>query len=228
MTPRLYDYVLSGNCYKVRLLAALLDVDLEIVPVDFHPGNAHRSQEFLDLNPAGTLPVLEHDGLVLTESAAILVYLARTFDKGGSWFPDAPRTAGEVTEWLSFAAALTATSGVARLHDMIGRPADIDAARAGAIRALRLLEQRIAEQRFEGAPWLVGCGPTIADVACFPYTALAPDGGILLDDFPSIALWMRAMRALPGFIVMPGIHSMHDSPDPALPGRSDAPEPQHA
>ncbi len=76
MSLRLHNYVLSASCYKVRLLAALLGVELDLVAIDFHPGRQHKSPEFLALNPSGTLPVLEADGLVMTESAAMLVYLA--------------------------------------------------------------------------------------------------------------------------------------------------------
>jgi len=61
---RLHDYPLSGNCYKVRLLLSLLGVDCERVPVDFFPGREHRTPRFLALNPAGQIPVLEHDDLV--------------------------------------------------------------------------------------------------------------------------------------------------------------------
>ncbi len=64
----------------------------------------------------------------------------------------------------------------------------------------------------------MGSRPTIADIACFPNVALAPDGGVSLDPYPSVRLWMRAIRALPGFIEMPGIHRLHElSPMPEVP-----------
>ena len=77
---RLYDYVLSASCYKVRLMAALTGTKLDLVAVDFHPGREHRGAAFRAINPAGTLPVLvagdPGGDLVLTESSAMLVYLA--------------------------------------------------------------------------------------------------------------------------------------------------------
>ncbi len=75
---------------------------------------------------------------------------------------------------------------------------------------LRELESQLTEARFAGRIFLTGDAPTIADIACFPNVALAPDGGVTLGDYPSIRLWSRAIRAVPGFIEMPGIHRLHE------------------
>ncbi|MCC5973186.1 MAG: glutathione S-transferase family protein [Rubellimicrobium sp.] len=213
----LHDYVLSASCYKVRLLAALLGVPLELKAVNFHPGHEHRSPEMLALNPAGTIPVLVDGDLVLTQSSAMLTYLAAAH--GPDWLgQDDPRMAAEVQEWLTFAGALNGSLGLARLHDVIGWPADIHAARAAGIRDLRILEARLHDRRIDGQCFLATPRPTIADIACFPNVALAPDGGISLDPYPAIRLWMRALRALPGFIEMPGIHRLHElAPIPEVP-----------
>ena len=77
---KLYDYVLSGNCYKIRLLATFLDIDYEAVAVDFYPGREHKSAAFLKLNPLGQIPVLEDDGLIIRDAQAILLYLANKYD----------------------------------------------------------------------------------------------------------------------------------------------------
>ncbi|MGI9416456.1 MAG: glutathione S-transferase family protein [Geminicoccaceae bacterium] len=215
MTLRLYDYVLSGSCYKVRLLAALLGIDYERVSIDFYPGNEHKQPDFLTINPAGTLPVLEDGDLVMTETQAILVYLASTRDSSGRWLPkDDPATLARVTQWLAFSSRLTDTAGAARLHDMLNRPLDIVAARRGAIGVFRELEAHLTERRFEGGTFLVGDHPTIADIACFAYVALAPDGGIEHDEFPAIRNWIHAIKSLDGFITMPGIHVLHERRDP--------------
>ncbi|WP_238366032.1 glutathione S-transferase family protein [Mesobacterium pallidum] len=207
----LYDYALSGNCYKVRLLAALLEVPLDVQAVDFYPGRAHLAPAFLALNPAGTLPVLETGESVLTQSSAILGWLAATQDPTGRWLPtDEPETLARVLGWLAFADRLTATVGEARLHDMLRKPLDIDAARAGAKQVLRQLETALAERQIAGQSFLAAPHPTIADIACFPYAALAPDGGIALDPYPAIRDWIFAIRSLPGFITMPGIHALHE------------------
>lgn len=217
MTLRLYDYILSGSCYKVRLFCALLKIEYEAAPVDFYPGNEHKSEPFLDINPAGTIPVLTDCDLVLCDSISILSYLARKYDASEKWLPvnDAQQFA-EVIEWMNFSAILTETSGVARLHDMLGRSADIERVRQAAKTALRRLESRLTEQGFFGNGFLVGDRPTIADIACFPYAALAPDGGIALDDYPAINRWMLTIRKLDHFLEMPGIHPLHESPGKPL------------
>jgi glutathione S-transferase len=214
--PVLHDWVLSPSCYKVRLMAALVGVRLDGVAVDFHPGREHRSPGFLSLNPAGTLPVLTHGDLVLTETPAILAYLARLAGRIEWLGPQDPGGAARVQQWLAFSSGLTASLGGARLHDMLGRPGDIAALRARGVRGLREVEAALVENRLLGAGrFLVGDAPSIADVAVFPYVMLAPDGGLPLDPYPAIRLWTRAVRALPGFVEMPGIHRLHDlRPEP--------------
>jgi len=213
---KLYDYILSPSCYKVRLMAALTGIPLKIRPVDFHPGGEHRKAELLALNPAGSIPILEDGDLVLTESSAMLVYLSmKTAPK---WLGDGTaEQAARVQQWLSFSHRLTANLGGARLHEMLHRPGDIAVLQAHGIAALRELEAGLVEQGLRGKSFLASDRPTIADIACFPYVALAPDGGVLLDPYPAIRLWSRAIRALDGFIEMPGIHRLHElKPDPSI------------
>lgn len=210
----LYDYVLSPDCYKVRLLAALTGTKITLRPVDFHPGAEHRTPAFLMLNPAGTIPVMEDDGLILTESSAILTYVAAK--AGPEWLGDEDAgVRARVAQWLAFAQRLSASIGKARTHDMLQKPADIDACRAAGVQCLREIEAALVEQGIRGARFLAGDRPTLADIACFPHSMLAPDGGISVDPYPSIRLWTRRIRALPGFIEMPGIHRLHDlKPEP--------------
>lgn len=209
----LYDYVLSASCYKVRLMAALLGMPLKLRAVNFHPEREHKSPEMLALNPAGTLPVLVDGELVMTQSADMLRHLAAL--KNPVWLGADP---AETRKWLEFATGLNSSLGMARLHDVLSFAADIDQVRCDGIAQLRLLEEHLTERRFDGLIFLTDATPTIADIACFPNTALAPDGGVSLDPYPSIRLWMRAIRSLPGFIEMPSIHRLHElSPGPETP-----------
>ena len=213
---QLYDYVLSASCYKVRLMAALVGVKMDLEAVDFHPGRAHKSVEFAQLNPAGTLPVMVDGAMILTESTAMLVYLAKR--AGPQWLgPDDAKSAAQVQQWLAFSGRLAASLGMARLHDMLLYKGDIDAWRAQGHAALRELEAPLTERRFAGGEWLVGDAPSIADIACFPNVALSQDGGVSLDAYPSVRLWTRRIRALDRFIEMPGIHRLHElSPAPKV------------
>jgi len=205
---KLYDYELSGNCYKVRLLLHLLGVSYEKRPIDFFPGREHKSGWFLgSVNPLGQIPVLEDDGYVLRDAQAILVYLASRYGAGTQWYPDEPRVRGNITMWLLTADDLTRTASAARLHDMLGYELDVDRCRAGAHALLRLIDDHLADAEIVGQEWLATMHPTIADTACFPYIALAPQGGIPLDDYPAVRRWIGRVRHLPRFIGMPGIFS---------------------
>lgn len=199
----LYDYVLSSGCYKVRLLASLLEVELNCEAIDFHPGKEHRSIEFRRLNPLGQLPVIRDGDLVLRDAQAILVHLASQYSESDCWYPR--KQAGTVHQWLAFADLLTQTASAARLHDMLGHKLDIDAARAGARRAFRVLDDHLTERELMGNKWLVGGHPTIADIACFPCVALAEDGGLALHDYAAIRHWIRHIKKLDNFVAMPGI-----------------------
>jgi glutathione S-transferase len=208
MTIRLYDYPLSGNCFKVRQMLAWLGLPHETVPVDFFPGRAHRSAAFLsNVNPLGQLPVIDDDGFVLRDAQAILVYLASRYDTSQRWYPADPKLRGQVAMWLATAEEITRTASAARLHDALGyQHLDIDACRAGARAVFRVLDDHLAEQASTGLRWLASApGPTIADLACFPYVALAGEGGISLDEFPALRNWVWNFRHLPGFIGMSGI-----------------------
>ncbi|CAA2103588.1 glutathione S-transferase family protein [Variovorax paradoxus] len=208
MTMKLYDYPLSGNCFKVRQMLAWLGVAFETVPVDFHPGREHKSAAFLaHVNPLGQLPVIDDDGFVLRDAQAILVYLASRYDTQGRWHPADPKLRGQVAMWLATADEITRTASAARLHDALGYDhLDIEACRAGARAVFRVLDDHLAEQAANGLRWLApATGPTIADLACFPYVALAGEGGIALDEFPALRNWVWDFRHLHGFIGMSGI-----------------------
>jgi len=196
---RLYDFELSGSCYKVRLLLNILKVSCERIPVDFL-GKEHKTERFLKLSPLGELPVLEDGDVRLRDAQSILVYIARQYDRSNTWFPDAPESMGRIMQWLSFGGnELMAASG-ARLVRMLNYPFDLPALQARAIAALRILESHLSDREF-----LELGHPTIGDIACFPHVAMAGEAGIELKPYPNILRWIDRVRQIPGFIPMPGI-----------------------
>ena len=210
----LYDYELSGNCFKVRQMLAWLGVEYQRVPVNFYPGREHKSPAFLDrINPLGQIPVIDDDGFLLRDAQAILVYLASRYDKARSWFPEEPKLRGQIAMWLAIADEITRTASAARLHDAMGYEFDISACRRGARAVFRVLDDHLAERATAGRCWLVGEHPTIADLSCFPYAALSLEGGISLDEYPALRRWIWDIRHLSGFVGMAGI-------SPPGPGRT--------
>ncbi|WP_312484524.1 glutathione S-transferase family protein [Stutzerimonas nitrititolerans] len=194
---KLYDLEASGNCYKVRLFAALANIELEKVPVDFLSG-AHKQPPLSDMNPLGQLPVLEDGAQVFRDSQAILVYLAGAYG-GLAWWPAHPQGQAEIVQWLSFAANEVQHSlCAARLVQKFGYDMDQAAALAKAPAVLALLDAHL--QRHD---WLALGRPTIADCAVYPYVVLAPEGGVELEPYSHVARWMKRMEELPGFLPKP-------------------------
>jgi glutathione S-transferase len=195
----LHDLELSGNCYKIRLLCSLLGLKLDLSPVDFLAG-AHKKSPLIDKNPFGEIPVFEDGGLVLRDSQAILVYLARKYG-GDSWLPLDPTGMAETVSWLMVAENEIARGpNDARLHDKFGYSLDIGQARDKAKRIIALMETHLASR-----DWLAGSRPTIADIACMPYVALSHEGGVSLEPYPRVRAWIDRIKALPGFIGMPAL-----------------------
>ncbi|MBD8066737.1 glutathione S-transferase family protein [Devosia sp. PTR5] len=206
MTITLYDFELSGNCYKLRLLMSILGVPYDIVPVDFFPGREHKSDAFLRLNPFGQLPVLRDDDLTLSDSGAILAYLARKYDASGRWFPEAPDILAQVLRWHAVADDITSTASAARLALSFDYPFDVAACQKGAHRIFRLIDEHLWFGEKAGRDWLCAPDhPTTADIACFPYIMLSEEGGISRQDYPALRRWTDRVRRIPGFVVMSGI-----------------------
>lgn len=195
---QLFDLNLSGNCYKVRLFLALIRVEYDLVPVDYMAGE-HKSPEFLQRNPLGQIPVLTDGELTLRDSQAILVYLARRYSN--SWYPDEPEAMAKIQQWLSTAANEIARGpNDARLNCLFGIELDLDAAQKRAAAILKIIDAHLSDR-----DWLELDHPTIADIACYPYIGLAPQGEISLEPYPAIRAWMERIQKLPGYITMPGL-----------------------
>lgn len=204
---KLYDYELSVNCYKVRLLANFLAVEHELHPIDFFPGWEHKSDWFREINPLGHIPVIDDEGFVLRDSNAILIYLATKYDQTNKWYPiDDPARLGEVSQWIMFSEGTTNTASAARLHDSLGYDFDIDACREGAHKLFRVLDEHLWFQEQNDSKWLCsGDHPTLADLVIFPDVILSEEGGIDRVGYPAVRRWTDRFRHLPDCLLMAGI-----------------------
>jgi glutathione S-transferase len=195
----LYEFPLSGNCHKVRLMLSLLSLGYRSVPVS-GAEREHKQARFLALNPFGQVPVLVDSGFVVRDSHAILVYLARRYG-GPTWWPDDAGELGSVASWL-FTAANEIARGpnAARLHRKFGKSLDYDTALAVAAEVMGIIEAHLRERT-----WLALDRMSIADIACYPYLALAQEGGIDLVPYPAMRRWFERIQNLPGYVAMPGL-----------------------
>lgn len=194
---RLYDYLPSGNGYKVRLLLRLLGQPFELVEKDIVKGET-RTPEYLVKNPNGRIPLLElEDGSFLPESNAILFYLAN----GTPFLPEGRLDRARVLQWMFFEQySHEPNIAVVRFwmqHTGMTpeREAMLPAKRAGGHAALGVMESRLS-----GSEWFVGEDITIADIALYAYTHVAHEGGFELGDYPAVRAWLGRVAAQPGYI----------------------------
>jgi glutathione S-transferase len=193
---KLYDFTLSGNCYKVRLFLSLLNLEYEIVPVNLR-GGAQKAPDFLQLNSFGQVPVVLDGKFVIRDAQAILVYLARQYG-GEAWLPSNPESMGLVMQWLSTAVHdIQQGLAAARVYHLFGRQLDIETATARAHDVLKVLDYHLAQRQ-----WLELDRPTIADIACFPYVALAEDGKVSLTDYLHVVAWLDRVKQLPNYVAI--------------------------
>ena len=196
---KIYDLELSGNCHKVRLMSALLGVEYELIPVDF-AGGEHKSPQFLQLNPLGQIPVVVDNDIILRDSQAILVYLARKYGDE-TWLPLDAQSMAKVMQWLSFAAnEINNSLFIARLYFRFNMDVDWESAQQKGKQVLQIMNEHL-----QNRDWLELDRPTIADIACYPYVGLAPEGKVSLDAYPNVFAWIERIKQLPGYIGMPGL-----------------------
>ncbi len=194
---KFYRYPLSGHAHRVELMLSLLNLPFETVFVDLAAG-AHKQPAFLALNSFGQVPVIEDRGVVLSDSNAILVYLASQYDPTDRWLPCDAAGAARVQRWLSVAAGeLAAGPARARLITLFGAPYDAQSTIAAAHDLLRQLESTLTVSSY-----LAGEQVTIADIALYSYVAHAPEGNVSLTNYPRVQAWLAQIEGLPGFVPM--------------------------
>jgi glutathione S-transferase len=198
----LHEYSQSGNCYKIRLTAALLGVPLERREYDIMKGET-RTPEFLaTVNPNGRIPVLQVGGRFIPESNAACFYLA----DGMALVPEDRFGRADMLRWMFFeqynhepnVATLRfwlAFVGEDGLNDL--QRTLLPGKREAGEAALRLMDEHLATRRF-----FVGESLSLADVALYAYTHVAEDGGFRLSDYPAVTAWLGRVAQAPGYVSM--------------------------
>ncbi len=195
----LYSSQSSGNSYKVRLLLAKLHRPFHLVEVNIFSGE-NRTPEFLARNPEGRVPLLEVDGRHLSESNAILFYLARDT----RFLPDDPLDVAEALRWMFFeqnshepgiAAARFWLNQVRGGRDL--RAHDVDRWLEEGYAALKTMERHLSHHDF-----FVGHTASVADIALYAHTHMAEEGEFSLEGFPAVRAWLRRMAAEPDHVDM--------------------------
>jgi glutathione S-transferase len=199
----LYDSAISGNCYKVRLLFALLGIEYERREVDVIDRSG-RAELLGDLNPGLRVPTLVlDDGRPLAESDAILVYFA----EGTEYLPEDRYERAQVLQWMFFE-QYSHEPNIAVLRfwahaEIKPEPREALAKFNGGQAALEAMERHLSGYGSEPAApreFFVGDGPTVADLALYAYTHVAAEGGFELDRYPAIGEWLGRVSSLPGYI----------------------------
>ena len=198
----LHEDVRSGNCYKIRLTAALLGLPLERRNYDIMRGETRTPQFLAAVNANGRIPVLQAGTRFLPESNAACWYLA----EGSALIPADRWDQADMLRWM-FWEQYNHEPNVATLRFwlyFVGegnltemQRAQLPAKRAAGADALALMDEHLA-----GRAWFVGDQPSLADVSLYAYTHVCEAGGFCLDDYPDVAAWLRRVAALPGYVAM--------------------------
>ena len=192
---RLYDFLASGNGYKVRLLLHQLAIPFERVELDIIRGET-RTPEFLAKNPNGRIPLLElDDGTRIAESNAIMWYLA----DGTPYLPSDRVARAHVLQWMFFEQyshepnIATSRFWLTHLELTPERRAGLEQKRPLGHAALAVMERHLASHDY----FVASAAYSIADIALYAYTHVAPEGGFDLAPYPAVNAWLERVRAQP-------------------------------
>jgi len=196
---RVYGDMLSGNCYKIKLIMQFLSIEHEWVHVDILAGET-QTPKFGKMNVNGKIPVLEiNDAEYLCESNAILNFLA----EGSAFLPSGGLQRARVLQWQFFEQySHEPYIAVARyINKYLGLPkdrqAEYESKQQGGRKALSVMEDQLSNTSY-----LVGESATIAAISLYAYTHVAHEGGFNLQDYPHIQAWFRRIESLPGYVEM--------------------------
>ena len=196
----LHEYPASGNCYKIRLVAAHLGLPLELKRYDIMKGET-RTPEFLrDVNANGRIPVLQDGDRFLTESNAICYYLAN----GSELIPDGHYDQADMLRWM-FWEQYNHEPNIATLRfwiHYVGLEALSDAQRVqiAGKREAGLAALKLMDDHLDSRKWFVGDRFSLADIFLFAYTHVADEAIFDLEAFPDVIRWLERIMTMPGFV----------------------------
>ncbi|MCK5709093.1 MAG: glutathione S-transferase family protein [Deltaproteobacteria bacterium] len=197
---KLYDHPLSGNSYKSRLALSCLGIEYERINVDVFKGE-QNSPQFAALNPNKKIPVLVDEDFIMWESNALLFYIGKKYSPN-PLYPEDPKTHGAVAQWLLFGkTTIDPNLAMARyltrfVQLQMQDQQELTKYRAHGILALKILDNHLLENEFLAGDF------SIADIGCYPYVHLAPEGEIDLSAHPSVMSWCQRIESQPGYISM--------------------------
>jgi glutathione S-transferase len=206
MTIRLYCFGESGNAYKAALTLELSGLSWEPVKVDFFAGETRTPTFRTEVNAMGEAPVMIDGNYRLTQSGAIMDYVV---EKSGRLGADTAAGRREILRWMFWDNhKLSSQAGMTRfLVNFLPadkRPAEVIAFMQGRLQAA----YKVLDTHLVGRGWIVGDGPTIADLSCCGYLFYPEAFGFDRAEWPEIDRWLGNIAALPGwkppYELMPG------------------------
>ncbi|NJK55878.1 MAG: glutathione S-transferase family protein [Pleurocapsa sp. SU_5_0] len=196
---KLYDFLPSGNGYKVRLLLTQLQIPFELIKLNILAGET-RTPEFLAKNSNGKIPLLEIDSnIFISESNAILYYLSQDT----AYFAQDKYEQAQVMQWLFFEQyshepnIATPRFWITELKQADKYQKEIEQKRKLGYAALNVMEQHLKTHNF-----FVGEKYTIADIGLYAYTHVAEEGGFALTKFTAILDWLKRIKSQPKHILI--------------------------
>jgi len=194
---KIYGDIQSGNCYKIKLLTSLLEIEHEWIHIDILSGDT-KTNEFLSKNPCGQIPLLElSDNRFLSESNAILNYLADS----SPLIPNDAYERSKILQWQFFEQySHEPYIAVARfISKYLGLPEEkkeeYKSKQIGGHNALKIMEEQLQK-----TPYIAGESLTIADISLYGYTHVAHEGGFNLKQYPSVLNWISQISSHPKYI----------------------------
>lgn len=193
---KLYTTALSGHGYRVEQLLKLLKLDYEKIDA---PHEVRITTEFLEINPLGQIPVLIDNEVVLSDSNTILLYLVQKYDRACIWYAKEIIEQAEIHKWLFIASGEIAFGpALARRTKLLNGDASLEEAQARTHKILSFMNNHLKKYT-----WLALDKITIADLACYPYVAVAEEAGVSLNEYENVKHWLANVESVEGIQAMP-------------------------